>query len=173
MSKGGEWIRSPVKPLSMNQAYMGRKRKTVLYKRYEKALLALLPAMHVPEVGELVLHIRADFSNKRMDIDNCLKPFIDILQMQYNFNDNRIYCIIVKKNIVPKGEEGMFFKITEWKDDMLEITEEERRFLLTLLDAMKSYEEDWSCEEVNQAMEFLGELTPVYDDKQLELELNE
>lgn len=168
-----EWIRSPVKPLSMNQAYMGRKRKTVLYKRYEKELLALLPAMYVPENCELCLHIRADFSNRRMDLDNCLKPFIDILQTQYNFNDNRVYCIIVKKNIVSKGMEGIYFKLTEWKDDMLEITEGERRFLLTLLSSMVEYDEDWDREEVAQAMELLGELRPTFDENQLELELKE
>jgi len=56
-------------------------------------------------------------SNKGFDLDNSLKPFIDILQKKYGFNDNRIYSITAMKRIVPKGEEFISFDIFECLKD--------------------------------------------------------
>jgi deoxycytidylate deaminase len=44
-------------------------------------------------------------------IDNFIKPFLDILQMKYGFNDKQIYKLSVLKEIVNKGSEGITFKI--------------------------------------------------------------
>jgi len=93
-----------IKPLSINQCFQGRRFKTPKYKQYEKELMLLLPILDVPN-GLLEVIITFGLSSKLNDIDNGLKPFIDILQKKYLFNDRDIYKLIVEKKIVPKGEE--------------------------------------------------------------------
>lgn len=51
----------------------------------------------------LTLHV--GFSNKASDLDNVCKPFIDVLQKTYRFNDKTIYKMVLSKEIVPKGRE--------------------------------------------------------------------
>ncbi len=100
-----------VKPLSVNQAWQGKRYKTTLYKNYEEALSYLLPKkLDIPE-GELMISFEFGFSNKASDVDNPVKPLLDILQKKYGFNDSRVYQIIAHKNIVPKGKEYVRFEI--------------------------------------------------------------
>lgn len=105
-----------VKALSVNQCWQGKRYKTKLYKAYELALMVALPKFTVPD-GDLELHIQVGFSNKASDLDNIAKPFIDILQKQYDFNDSRIYSLSLHKRIVPKGKEYISFDIFECLDD--------------------------------------------------------
>jgi Holliday junction resolvase RusA-like endonuclease len=100
-----------IKPLSTNEAFMGRKRKTAKYRNYEIKLPKLLPKLRIPRTGPLSLCIRVGYSNRASDIDNCLKPFIDVLQKHYGFNDNRIYYLEVTKVKTDKGEEYISFKL--------------------------------------------------------------
>ena len=93
-----------IKPLSINQCFQGRRFKTPKYKQYEKELMLLLPILSVPN-GLLEVVITFGLSSKLNDIDNGLKPFIDILQKKYLFNDRDIYKLVVEKKIVPKGSE--------------------------------------------------------------------
>lgn len=106
-----EWTHSYLKPLSVNQAFCGKKVKTALYRKYEGHLLRTLPDMDVPDEGQLELRVVVYYSNRNSDIDNCLKPFIDVLQKRYGFNDNRIYRIRITKVIVEKGNENIAFRI--------------------------------------------------------------
>ncbi len=100
-----------VKPLSVNRAWQGRRFKTKEYKSYETAvMLRLRPIPDFPD-GKLNLIIDVGFSNKSADLDNVLKPFIDITQKKYGYNDSQIYAINAFKNIVPKGQEYIDFKI--------------------------------------------------------------
>ena len=112
-------IRTRVKPLSVNKAFMGRKIRSYDYNKYRKLLLEELPSnVKVPKTGELTLQMNVYYSNKASDVDNCVKPFIDVLQEKYEFNDNRIYSMAVQKIIVPKGQEGILFRITKYKGEM-------------------------------------------------------
>jgi Holliday junction resolvase RusA-like endonuclease len=79
-----------MKPMSVNNAWMGRRFKTKEYDLYEKSVMFLLPKLEIPE-GKLQIDFEFGFSNKLADLDNTLKPFIDILQKKYNFNDRDIY----------------------------------------------------------------------------------
>ena len=79
-----------IKPLTVNQVWQGRRFKTPKYKQYEKDVLTLLPKLEIPE-GNLKLTIIANVSSKLSDVDNVAKPFIDILQKKYGFDDRRIY----------------------------------------------------------------------------------
>lgn len=101
-----------VKPLSVNQAWRGRKFKTPLYLAYEKECLALLPSESVNwDTVPIELSLTVGFSNMASDVDNVVKPFIDILQKKYNFNDKYILRLIVEKKLVKKGFEYIEFFI--------------------------------------------------------------
>jgi len=101
-----------IKPLSVNDAWKGRRFKTDNYKAYEQAVVLLLPPnLEVPE-GELSIYLEWGFSNAASDWDNPIKPFQDILQKKYGFNDNRVFDARVKKVKVSKGAEYIIFNIT-------------------------------------------------------------
>ena len=99
-----------IKPLSVNKCWQGRRFKTKDYKSYECELLLKLKNIEICS-GYLKLNITFGYSNKLSDIDNGLKPFIDILQKKYKFNDRDIYELSVKKEIVKKGYEFIKFNI--------------------------------------------------------------
>ena len=99
-----------IKPLSVNKAWQGRRYKTGDYKSYEQELLLRLPPLEIPE-GKLCLKIVASYKNRRNDIDNCLKPFLDILQKRYDFDDARIYRLEVDKRI--SKHESIEFEISK------------------------------------------------------------
>jgi|SRR6267154_2493442 len=102
-----------IKPLSVNEAWQGRRFKTKDYKTYEAFLLYTLKQLKIPS-GPLSMSIEFGFSNKGADIDNCVKPFLDVLQKRYNFNDNKIYSLNITKKIVKKGEEYIKYNLTPY-----------------------------------------------------------
>lgn len=105
-----------IKPLSANQSYRGVKYKTKEYLIYEKTLFYILPKIgEIPE--KIFLQLSVGYSSRSSDIDNCVKPFTDVLSKYYNFNDNRVYELNVKKEIVKKGEEYIKFKISEYFEE--------------------------------------------------------
>ena len=97
-----------IKPLSVNQCWQGRRFKTPKYKQYEKDLMILLPTIDVPE-GQIRIDVTFYFKNKLSDIDNPVKPFLDILQKNYGFNDRDIYQLNISKKI--SKDEGIEFNI--------------------------------------------------------------
>jgi Holliday junction resolvase RusA-like endonuclease len=102
-----------INPLSANKCWQGRRYKTQAYKDYEDELMFILPPKKISKTAKLKLILKVGFSNKLSDLDNCQKPFIDILQKKYGFNDNQVYKIEAEKIIVPKGEEFIEFDILE------------------------------------------------------------
>lgn len=107
-------MRIKIKPLTVNQAWKGRRFKTKDYKAYEQELWYLLPNQNIPK-GKLDLEIDVAYSYKGSDIDNFLKPFLDVLQKKYIFNDSLIYRLNVEKKIVKKGQEYIDFKIKPYE----------------------------------------------------------
>lgn len=99
-----------IKPLSVNQAWQGKRFKTPAYKAYEQELLLKLKPVDVPE-GKLKLIATFGLSSKLSDWDNPVKPFQDCLQKKYGFDDRRIYKAIIEKVDVKKGEEFIEFEI--------------------------------------------------------------
>ena len=67
-----------IKALSVNEAWKGKRFKTLSYKKYEQELTYLLPIIDVPE-GKLQVHYIFGLSNKQSDYDNCIKQFQDII----------------------------------------------------------------------------------------------
>ena len=101
----------PIKPLSVNQAWQGKRFKSKAYTAYEKAVLPKLKLSKLPD-APYALHFEFGFSNKASDIDNGVKPFLDLLQKKYKFNDKEVYYMTVSKVIVPRGQEYVHFKLT-------------------------------------------------------------
>jgi len=101
-----------VKPLSVNRVWQGKRFKTQDYKAYEQEVMYLLPPLEIPE-GKLYVKYTFGLSSKNSDIDNPVKPFTDILQKKYGFNDRQIYKMELEKEDVKKGEEFIKFLIEE------------------------------------------------------------
>jgi len=102
-----------LKPLSVNQVWRGKRFKTKKYKSYERDLMLLLPKLKIEFKGNLKAEMVFGFSSPLSDIDNPLKPLIDVLQKKYNFDDKQITELNVKKEIVKKGNEFIDIKITQ------------------------------------------------------------
>lgn len=94
------------KPISVNQCWQGRRYKTPEYKAYEKEVLMQLRPLPIPD-GPLAVTLKLWFTNAAADIDNPVKPILDILQKAYGFNDSRIYRLAVEKNVL-RGGNGYF-----------------------------------------------------------------
>ena len=104
-------MRLDIKPLSVNQAWKGKRFKTDDYKRYEYLCLMMLRPHKIPS-GKLRLALTFGFSSKASDTDNPVKCFQDILSKKYNFDDKRIYEINVQKVDVKKGNEFIEWNLT-------------------------------------------------------------
>ena len=102
------------KPMSVNHAWRGGKRYlTDDYRVYKEVALILLKPLSIP-VGPLKIRLEFGVSNTNCDIDNFVKPFLDILQAKYQFNDNRFMEAHLLKTLVPKGQEYIEFEIEKW-----------------------------------------------------------
>lgn len=104
-------IRLQIKPLSVNEAWQGKRFKTDRYKKYERDLLLLLPSIKIPD-GRLEIFLEFGVSSRLSDFDNPTKLFVDILQKKYGFNDNKIYKATIIKTDVPKNKEFIRFNIS-------------------------------------------------------------
>lgn len=98
-----------IKPLSVNQAWQGKRFKTPKYKAFEKEMLLKLKPIKIDFKGDLEVNIKYGFSSKLADIDNPCKVVLDCLQKKYGFDDRQIIKLGQEKEIVKKGNE--FIKI--------------------------------------------------------------
>ena len=98
-----------VKPLSVNEAWQGKRFKTRKYSLFEREMLLKLPACKTDSCTELF--IRFGFSSKLADLDNPVKMVLDVLQKKYGFNDRDIFRLTVEKEIVKKGDEYIYIEI--------------------------------------------------------------
>ena len=102
--------RLSIKPLSVNDAWKGRRYKTDKYRAYEMELLYRLPKIVLPPPPYEVTY-RFGFSSASSDNDNPVKPFQDILSKKYKFNDKLIKRTIIESDYVKKGQEFVEFSI--------------------------------------------------------------
>jgi Holliday junction resolvase RusA-like endonuclease len=103
-------IKIEITPLSVNKVWQGKRFKTPVYSKYETIVLLMLPKISIPE-PPFKVNIQFGFSSTLSDIDNPLKPILDILQKKYNINDKDIFELNVKKEIVKKTQEYFAFEI--------------------------------------------------------------
>ena len=99
----------------MNEAWQGKRFKTDKYKKYEHDVMLLLPKFS-PKFGTYSIEILIGISNINQDIDNVLKPFLDILQKKYGFNDRDIFELYIKKEVVNKGKEFISFDLKQFQN---------------------------------------------------------
>ena len=104
-------IRIQRKPLSINEAYTGRRFKTDAYKSFTRDMLNLLPKK--VDLPEPPYHIIFTFglSSANADWDNSVKTCQDLIATKYKFNDKLIHKGTVEKILVPKGKEFAEFQI--------------------------------------------------------------
>jgi len=102
-------IEVKIKPLSVNEAWRGRRFKTPEYTKYEKTVLLMLPKKTF-ETKPLKVSLIFGFSSNSSDLDNPAKLILDIFQKKYSINDKNIWELKIKKEIVKKGQE--FFKFS-------------------------------------------------------------
>lgn len=102
-----------IRPLSVNEAWQGRRFKTKKYLKYETDLLFLLPKLKLPEPPFEIVY---DFglSNSCSDIDNPVKAFQDVLQKKYHFDDKNIVKMVISKTKITRGNEYITFKINHF-----------------------------------------------------------
>ena len=100
-----------IKPLSVNACWQGKRFKTPEYNKYHEAVSLLLPNDLIIPDGSLKVYYEFGLSYSGGDWDNPCKPFQDVLQAKYKFNDSRIMEATVKKVIVKKGQEYIKFRI--------------------------------------------------------------
>lgn len=103
-----------IKPLSVNECWKGKRFKTDKYQKYEHDVLFLLPKINLPS-PPFTIELTFGLSNIASDFDNPVKPFVDILQKKYLFNDKEIHQAIIKKELVKKGGEYIGFEIKTHK----------------------------------------------------------
>ena len=102
-----------IKPLSVNDAYRGRRFASTALKSFKSELGYLLPKINVPD-GKLKVFYRFGVSSRASDADNLCKAFQDCISEQYGFNDNKIYALSIEKIDVKRGEEFIEFEISRF-----------------------------------------------------------
>lgn len=103
-------MRIDYKPLSVNECWQGQRFKTPAYKKYERDILLLLLPYKLPKKPYKVV-LTFGMSNLSADIDNPVKPLLDILQKKYGFNDRDIIELHLFKRKTEKGKEFINFTI--------------------------------------------------------------
>lgn len=99
-----------IKPLSVNEAYRGRRFKTKEKVQYDRDVSIQLPRLEVLS-GNLEVRYVFGVSSHGSDCDNLIKSFQDCLSACYGFNDNKIIKITAEKVYVAKGNEYIEFDI--------------------------------------------------------------
>ena len=106
----------PIKALSVNKIYSGRKHRSVYYKTYRKQLFKLLdrePKVKLNLNGNLGMRLEVGLSSTLADLSNCQKALEDVISEWFNFNDRQIVYIEQLKFIVNKGDE--YIKVSIYK----------------------------------------------------------
>ena len=86
------------KPLSVNEAWQGKRFKTEAYKHYERTISFMLPKAEINPNQMLRIEFFFGFSNKASDLDNPVKLLIDIRnKCHYNTQHNYLNSIYIKE----------------------------------------------------------------------------
>ena len=105
-----------IKPLSVNDAYRGRRFATRELSKFKQDLAILLPRdLSVPDEC-LAVEYEFGVSSRASDCDNLIKAFQDAIAEFYDFNDKMICKITAIKRLVSKGQEYVKFKIESYDE---------------------------------------------------------
>lgn len=106
-----------IKPFSVNEAWQGKRFRTLAYKRFTRDVMMILPSMKLPPAPYFLL-LEFGVSSKSADWDNPIKPFQDILQQKYGFNDKEVMGAYVRKKIVGKGSEYISWHLSTFDEKL-------------------------------------------------------
>lgn len=106
-------IKIDIKPLSVNEAWQGKRYRSTKYKIYQHSVKCLLPKLKIPPPPYEV-HYTFGFSSTLSDWDNPVKPTQDVIASHYGFNDKLILKATVTITHVPKGQEFFTFQINRF-----------------------------------------------------------
>lgn len=109
-------IKINIKPLSVNEAWKGKRYRSDKYINYQKDLGYLLKPMKLPP-PPYKIYFEFGFSSAASDWDNPIKPAQDIICKYLGFDDKHIHEANVKKVKVKKGEEYLMFDIQALRYD--------------------------------------------------------
>lgn len=99
------------KPLSVNEAYQGRRFRTPKYDLFKRDMNFLLPSDYKIPPPPYVIYFEFGLSSMSGDWDNCIKTAQDCISDKYGFNDKLIKRGVVDVVNVAKGHEYISFKI--------------------------------------------------------------
>jgi len=86
----------PLKPLSVNDCWQGRRFKTPAYKQYEQDCMWFIKGRKI--TGEVEVRVKLFVSNYRRDIDNPIKPLLDIIvKAGLIDDDSKVKKLVVEK----------------------------------------------------------------------------
>ena len=112
----------PIKPLSANKMYKGRKVKTVDYRRYEEDMALILPRAAKEMEGDIFFLLIAHVT-RNGDVDNIVKAFQDCLEKKgYMKNDRQVRSLLVHSVDEKPGKEYIEFYLLDrgkWVDFMV------------------------------------------------------
>lgn len=110
-----------IKPISVNTAYNGKRTRSKEYNSFIRHLSFILPKnIQAPE-GKFYVVYEFGLSSSLADFDNSIKPFQDVLQKFYKFDDKLIQGAYSQKIKVDKGKEYIKFEFftLEQKEELL------------------------------------------------------
>ena len=112
----------PIKPLTQNQAWKGRRYKSAAYKQYEKDVNLYLNTLQLPKViPKEPFHLYLEFgTTKGQDCSNSIKLFEDILCKHLGVNDNCVMSIFARKIVTKKTDRFIRFNIFEHEYDLIQ-----------------------------------------------------
>lgn len=92
-------IKLPIKALSVNKAWAGRRFKSSYYVDFTRDVCRLLPFAKYTITSECEVHYKFYVKNYKMsDTDNMVKPITDlIVQLNYLKDDRQIVYITARK----------------------------------------------------------------------------
>ena len=108
------------KPLSANAMFTIKRHRTHKYNSYAKRWAEVLVDAKLPDDIEdhsemyFKLDMKVGLSSSLADLDNCIKPLLDIIQGNLEgFNDKRVLEIHATRYKARKGEEYIEFTLTQ------------------------------------------------------------
>lgn len=103
-------IRMNIKPMSVNEAFTGKRYKTPEYRAYCKQIKKYLPPLELPK-PPYKIYFKFGFSSSLSDFDNPVKVTLDPIAKFYKFNDKLVKRGVIDVVTVEKGNEYFEFKI--------------------------------------------------------------
>lgn len=103
-------IKLQIKPLSINEAYTGKRSRTAKYNVFKRQIGFLLPNINLPNPPYMI-YFEFGLSSLASDGDNLIKTAQDCIAEKYGFNDKLIKRWVIDVEKVDKGKEYIKFKI--------------------------------------------------------------